>query len=107
MLSRLRTRTKCYYNLDRHEIRNSISKNDYNIARKYHATKRKEIIPIVVGIAALTVITRYSYRAIQHMEEEWDEYEKELKLYSKEQIKETRKKCYKDGFVGIDVGTIN
>jgi len=48
--------------------------------RQYSTTPRREILPLIaVGLAAVTV--RYSYKALQRMDAEWEEYEEELREY--------------------------
>ena len=72
--------------------------------RSYHATQRQEILPIV-GAAAVLLIARYSYRALNRMEEEWEEYQWQLQQYE-------RKHGHVDGTVhsiqtmAIDLGTV-
>eukprot|EP00804_Cyclotella_cryptica_P017151 CCRYP_003362-RA/>CCRYP_003362-RA protein AED:0.37 eAED:0.37 QI:0/-1/0/1/-1/1/1/0/77 len=47
--------------------------------RAYHSTSKQQILPLIalgVGISAI-----YSYRAIQQMDAEWDEYYEQLEKY--------------------------
>ena len=70
------------------------SSSSYANARRAHAphircystTPRREIIPIIaVGLAAVTI--RYSYKALQRMDAEWEEYEEELREYKLSQAR--------------------
>lgn len=47
----------------------------------FHATAKREILPLI-GVAVLAVVGRYSYRAVRRMQEEWEEYEEDLKEYN-------------------------
>lgn len=50
----------------------------HSSVRCYSTTPKREIIPIIaVGLAAVTI--RYSYKALQRMDSEWEEYEEELR----------------------------
>lgn len=58
-------------------------RNQLNIVQKclYHATAKREIVPLI-GVAVLAVVGRYSYRAVRRMQEEWEEYEEDLREYN-------------------------
>jgi hypothetical protein len=54
----------------------------------YHTTKKQEIIPVIVIGAAIVVIgIRYSYRALQRMKEEQEDYQYNLQIYERQQMK--------------------
>ena len=50
--------------------------------RLYHATHRQEILPIIAAVGVLA-IARYSYRALNRMEEEWEDYQWQLQQYER------------------------
>ena len=87
--------------------------NDNSMNRRcFHATRRKEIVPFVVGGIAVVVLARYSLRAIRRMDEEWDDYQWELQQYERKHGKTTTTTTaaaasYVGGTVGIDVGTVH
>ena len=111
------------------------SSSSYANARRAHAphircystTPRREIIPIIaVGLVAVT--TRYSYKALQRMDAEWEEYEEELREYKLSQGLDpdadlpsssspagagntasgnSTATYFKNGTIGIDLGTTN
>jgi hypothetical protein len=56
--------------------------------RQYHATSKQEIIPILAVGLVVGVIGRYSYRALQLMKEEMDEYQHALQEYERQQLKQ-------------------
>ena len=73
--------------------------------RQYHATQKKEILPLVVGVGFL-LVARYSWKALQRMDEEWEEYEWKLQQYEKAHRNELNKSKFKDGTIAVDVGTM-
>lgn len=88
--------------------RRLLQRNQSPDLRYYHATQRKEILPIIAGLTILFV-GRYSYKALRRMEDEWDEYEWRLQHYEKKHgvVSEELTKKYPDGTIGIDVGTFH
>eukprot|EP00977_Amphora_coffeiformis_P021384 scaffold9272_cov195-Amphora_coffeaeformis.AAC.1 len=50
--------------------------------RQYHTTERREILPIL-AVGGLLVIARYSYRAMNRLEEEWEDYQWQLQKYER------------------------
>lgn len=76
----------------------------YRQTRAYHATERREILPLI-GVGVVLLIGRYSYRALNRMDEEWEEYQWQLKQYE-------RKHGHMDDSVqsiqtmAIDLGTV-
>ena len=60
--------------------------------RSYHSTRKQEILPLLVAATAIGVIGRYSYRAVQRMRDEWEDYEYELQLYEKQMKMKHRSK---------------
>ena len=87
-----------------------IHHNHHNIGhgqiRYYHATRKQEIVPIlVVGAAAVFVIGRYSFRALQRMDEEWDDYEFHLQQYERSRLRQAEAASLPTT-IGVDLGTI-
>lgn len=78
--------------------------NEQQSVRYYHATPRTEILPVIAGVVVLGMIGRYSYRAMQRMDAEWDDYRHALKVYEKQQLKEAASTSSVK-VVAIDLGT--
>lgn len=75
--------------------------------RSYHATPKQEILPLV-GVAAVLLIARYSYKALQRMDDEWDEYQWQLQQYEKQHgVVNFEEVSFKGGTLAVDMGTIN
>ncbi|KAL7450677.1 hypothetical protein ACHAWC_002560 [Mediolabrus comicus] len=51
--------------------------------REYHSTSRNEILPFI-AVGLLGVTTVYSYRALQQMDQDWEEYYDAVEEYKKE-----------------------
>ena len=49
--------------------------------RLFHATSRREIVPLVAAAVLIGVVGRYSYRALQRMDEEHEDYLDALEAY--------------------------
>lgn len=74
-------RSNRYYNYSTNAApRRNSSNTTATTMRSYHSTPRNEILPL---IAAGFVITSgvYTYRALQQMDEDWEEYYEELEEY--------------------------
>ena len=72
--------------------RNPPSSSLQNTSREhrlyYHTTPKQEIIPvIIIGAAIVVVGIRYSYRAVQRMKEEQEDYQYNLQIYERQQMK--------------------
>jgi molecular chaperone DnaK (HSP70) len=75
--------------------------------RSYHATPKQEILPLV-GAAAVLLIARYSYKALQRMDDEWDEYQWQLQQYEKQHgVVNLEEVKFKGGTLAVDMGTVN
>lgn len=77
--------------------------------RKFHASKRREIVPIIIAVVGAVGI-RYTYRAIVQMEEDWQDYEDALEEYNRKNninnnngTSTTKNKH----IIGIDLGSVN
>mmetsp|Transcript_64054 Transcript_64054/g.75828 ORF Transcript_64054/g.75828 Transcript_64054/m.75828 type:complete len:487 (+) Transcript_64054:158-1618(+) len=76
---------------------------------EFHSTSKREILPII-GLALAAVTVRYSYRAVVRMEEEWDEYERELRDFkssSPPSKSSPSSAATFQGLMGVDLGTTN
>lgn len=82
----------------------------------FHHTAKREILPLIaVGVVA--VFGRYAYRAVKRMDDEWQEYEDQLLesgMHPSQQQGQTQdgmtveaNKSFQDGFLGIDLGSMN
>ena len=88
------------------EVDCSIINNRYDgQIRLFHATRKQEVIPILVGVAAIFVIGRYSYRAFQRMDEEWEDYEFQLQQYERSRFRQAESASLPTT-IGVDLGTI-
>jgi len=74
--------------------------------RHYHSTERREILPLVLATVVLGG-GYYSYRAIQRMNTEWEDYQWALKRYEKEQLKNSNINNHDElqSVLAIDLGT--
>lgn len=73
--------------------------------RQFHATLQREIVPFVAAGAAVFLVGRYSWKALNRMDDEWEDYMWRLQQYERE-----RRKV--EGIndipitIGVDLGTI-
>ncbi|GAX13644.1 hypothetical protein FisN_14Lh345 [Fistulifera solaris] len=72
--------------------------------RFYHATARREILPLV-GVATVFVLGRYSYKAWKRMDEEWEDYQWQLRQYEKQMLQNTEAETTTKT-IAIDLGSI-
>lgn len=115
-------------------LSSSFSYSPNNI-RHYHATSRKEILP-VIAIGVVGVLGMYSFRALKRMDQEWDDYEEAKREYDLEHGIQTEEEetttglgrndpsesrvppsnnisskqsihYFQNGVMGIDLGTLN
>lgn len=84
-----------------------ISNNQSTQIRQFHATAKREILPLVAA-AGVLFVGRYSYKALQRMDEEWEEYQWELQQYEKAHRNDivSNNNQFKDGTLAVDVGTM-
>jgi Hsp70 protein len=75
--------------------------------RHYHATAKREILPIIAGLSVL-FIGRYSWKALRRMDEEWEDYQWQLQQYEKAHRNENSGSTerFQDGTLAVDVGTM-
>lgn len=85
----------------------SVAHHNHHRVRRFHRTPRREILPLVaVGVVA--VVGRYSYRAMQRMDEEWEDYEDKRREYEAKWGHVTASgRRFLGGYVGIDLGSTN
>jgi len=72
--------------------------------RLFHATSKDEILPIL-AVGAVALIGRYSWKALNRMDEEWEDYQWALQEYERQRRKD------KDDMeipltIGVDLGSI-
>ena len=73
--------SSCYYQ-HRTPLNNCFSSTPFMLNKKqgYHSTSRNEILPfIAVGFLGATTV--YTYRALQQMDKDWDDYYDALEEY--------------------------
>lgn len=56
--------------------------------RQYHATPQREIVPLIAAVGLVAVVARYSYRAVQRMQADMEDYQYALQEYERQKIKE-------------------
>eukprot|EP00536_Pseudo-nitzschia_multiseries_P009058 jgi/Psemu1/241768/estExt_Genewise1.C_2450020 len=67
----------------------------------YHSTAKQEILPLVAA-GAVIFIGRYSWKALNRMDEEWDDYLWELKRYERARVQAEADATVT---IGVDLGT--
>lgn len=105
---------------------NSQTTNKVHPIRYYHATPRNEILPLIaLGVG---IVGMYSFRALKRMDQEWEDYEEELREYNlnrnddtpnqdesvkkdrrydSKQVRERVGNKFSGGTMAIDLGTLN
>ena len=75
--------------------------------RLFHATSRREIVPLVAAAVLIGVVGRYSYRALQRMDEEHEDYLDALEAYEEEYgpVTDESTSSMPLGTLGIDFGS--
>ena len=75
--------------------------------RHYHATSKREILPLI-AVGAVIFVGRYTWKALNRMDEEWEEYQWELQQYEKAHRQDfvAKNAKYPDGTLAVDVGTM-
>ena len=71
--------------------------------RQFHATPRQEVLPLVAGLAVL-MIGRYSWKALNRMDQEWEDYLWELQRYERRRLRHANA-AEIPVTIGVDVGT--
>lgn len=71
--------------------------------RSFYATPKNEIVPFVAAGAAVLLVGRYSWKALNRMDDEWEDYIWRLQQYERE-----RRKLEVEATVtiGVDLGTV-
>ena len=86
----------------------SMSQQQLQLQRRhYHATQKKEILP-VIAVGAVLLVARYSYKAMKRMDAEWEDYQWALQAYEKQHRQDfvSKNTKYHDGTLAVDVGTM-
>jgi Hsp70 protein len=75
--------------------------------RHYHATAKREILPVVAALGLL-FIGRYSWKALRRMDEELEDYQWQLQQYEKAHRNENSGSTdqFQDGTLAVDVGSM-
>ena len=71
--------------------------------RSFHATQRQEILPLI-AVGTLLVVGRYSWKALNRMDEEWEDYQWRLEQYERQRMKESADNL--PITVGVDFGSL-
>jgi molecular chaperone DnaK (HSP70) len=87
------------------EVEERKKRNAFQIIRSYHATRPQEILPLLVVGGAL-FLGRYSYKALNRMEDEWEEYQWELLQYERATVRQAESISSLPTTIGVDLGTI-
>ncbi|VEU42389.1 unnamed protein product [Pseudo-nitzschia multistriata] len=69
--------------------------------RLFHSTANREILPLVAA-GAVVFIGRYSWKALNRMDEDWEDYLWELKQYERARV---QAKADATITIGVDLGT--
>ena len=83
----------------------ALQQQQYQSIRNYHTTSKREIVPLILA----TVVVGggyYSYRALQRMDTEWEDYQWALQQYERQQLKNTTEESPQQKAVAIDLGTV-
>jgi molecular chaperone DnaK (HSP70) len=83
---------------------NSTTTTTTTTVRTFHSTQKQEILPLVVGLGVLFV-GRYSWKAFNRMDQEWEDYLWELQRYERQRLKEANDASMPIT-IGVDIGTI-
>eukprot|EP00429_Kryptoperidinium_foliaceum_P011060 CAMPEP_0176003542 /NCGR_PEP_ID=MMETSP0120_2-20121206/1228_1 /TAXON_ID=160619 /ORGANISM="Kryptoperidinium foliaceum, Strain CCMP 1326" /LENGTH=123 /DNA_ID=CAMNT_0017336189 /DNA_START=180 /DNA_END=548 /DNA_ORIENTATION=- len=73
--------------------------------RSFHATSRQDILP-VIAVGALALIGRYSWKALNRMDEEWEDYQWALQQYERQRRKD-QDAVEAPLTIGVDIGWNN
>eukprot|EP00934_Nitzschia_sp_Nitz4_P007251 Nitzschia sp. Nitz4//scaffold169_size48518//33110//34657//NITZ4_007077-RA/size48518-processed-gene-0.81-mRNA-1//1//CDS//3329538403//7241//frame0 len=72
--------------------------------RSFHATQKQEVLPLL-AVGAVFVIGRYSWKALNRMDEEWEDYQWQLQEYERQ--KRQQEDSEQDSLtIGVDLGTM-
>lgn len=73
-------------------------------SRSFHATSKQEILP-VLAVGVLALVGRYSWKAMNRMDTEWEDYQWALQQYERQRRKD---QAVADAplTIGVDLGTI-
>lgn len=72
--------------------------------RLYHATQKREILPLI-ALGTVVFVGRYAWKAKKRMDEEWEEYEWELKQYEKHRARSNPNEDTSKA-IAIDMGSL-
>jgi len=88
---------------DDNENDNTLRRNQLSTPsrRLFHSTQKREVLPLVVA-GGLLFIGRYSWKALNRMDEDWEDYMWELKRYERARLQAAADATVT---VGVDLGT--
>ena len=72
--------------------------------RSFHATPKQEIVPVLV-VGTVLMIGRYSYKALNRMDQDWEDYQWQLQQYERQRRKEEAT-ADAPTTIGVDLGTL-
>jgi molecular chaperone DnaK (HSP70) len=77
-------------------------------SRPFHATHKQDILPLI-GVGIVLFVGRYSWKALQRMDAEWDDYQWQLAQYEKQHgvVTNVNSSKYPGGTLAVDVGTMH
>jgi molecular chaperone DnaK (HSP70) len=73
--------------------------------RSFHSTDRREIVPLI-GAAVIFGVGRYSWKAMKRMDDEWEDYQWELKQYDMQRARNDPSGDSIRRTISIDLGTV-
>jgi molecular chaperone DnaK (HSP70) len=77
-----------------------VSSSD-NVRRLYHSTPKRDIVPLI-ALGTVILIGRYSWKALNRMDTEWEDYLWELKQYERARVNAAADATVT---IGVDLGT--
>lgn len=75
----------------------------FELKRSFHGTAKKEVLP-VIAVGAVLMIGRYSWKALNRMDEEWEDYNWQMQQYERQRRKDETD-ANAPVTIGVDLGT--
>lgn len=89
---------------DDNHLQDSQPKNQSPIQRRhFHATQKQEILPLIV-VGTVLLAGRYSYKALNRMDDEWHDYQWQLEQYERQRVQDQAENL--PTTIGVDLGSI-
>ncbi|CAJ1951008.1 unnamed protein product [Cylindrotheca closterium] len=73
-------------------------------SRMYHASAKRDVLPLIAA-GSLLLIGRWSWKALNRMDEEWEEYQWQLQQYERERMRDSSKVSDMTT-LGVDPGSV-